>query len=153
MTPKVLLMSDLHITEPGTHIVGLNPVCRFRRCLDHATLHHAEACHLFLMGDLTHHGTDAEYGILREILSSQPFPVTLMLGNHDRRGPFARIFPEHSDAFQQGHQDFGATRILYLDTLDEYAIIISPTNLEILGEEQVLETRFLSTVSDRSRNE
>ena len=121
MTPKVILMSDLHITEPGTHIVGLDPACRFRRCLDHATLHHAEACHLFLMGDLTHHGRDAEYVILREILSAQPFPATLMLGNHDRRGPFAQVFPEHSEAFQHGHQDFGATRILYLDTLDEYA--------------------------------
>ena len=44
-----------------------------------------------------------------------------MLGNHDRRGPFAQVFPEHSAAFQQGHQDFSATRIIYLDTMDENA--------------------------------
>ncbi len=121
MTSKILLMSDIHITVSGTDIVGLDPQSRFRRCLDHAARHHEDASHLFLLGDLTHHGTQVEYEILREILSAQPFPVTLMLGNHDRRGPFAQVFPEHSAAFQQGHQDFGANRILYLDTMDENA--------------------------------
>ena len=58
---------------------------------------------------------------MREILSAQPFPVTLMLGNHDRRRPFAKVCFEQSATFQQGHQDFGVTRILYLDTLDENA--------------------------------
>ena len=47
--------------------------------------------------------------------------MTLVLGNHDRRAPFAQVFPEHSAAFQQGHQDFSATRIIYLDTMDENA--------------------------------
>ena len=121
MTPKILLMSDIHITELGTDIVSLDPQSRFRRCLDHAAKHHGDASHLYLMGDLTHHGTQPGYEILREILSAQPFPVTLMLGNHDRRGPFAQVFSKQSTTFQQGHKDFGVTRILYLDTLDENA--------------------------------
>ena len=58
MTEKILLMSDLHITEPGVEIVGLDPITRFRACLEHASKHHADASHLFLMGDLTHHGLD-----------------------------------------------------------------------------------------------
>lgn len=121
MTPKILLMSDIHITELGTNIVGLDPQACFQRCLDHAAHHHGDASHLFLMGDLTHHGVYAEYEILKKILSEQPFPVTLMLGNHDRRKPFAKVFRNRSTAFQHGHQDFGNTRILYLDTLDEAA--------------------------------
>ena len=104
MTPKILLMSDIHITEAGTDIVGLDPQSRFQRCLDHAARHHGDASHLYLMGDLTHHGTQAEYEILREILSAQPFPLTLMLCNHDCRGPFAQVFPEQSATFQQGHR-------------------------------------------------
>jgi len=61
MTAKLLLMSDIHITEPGTQIIGLDPSARFRRCLDHAAQHHADAAHLFLMGDLTHHGGVSQY--------------------------------------------------------------------------------------------
>jgi hypothetical protein len=61
------------------------------------------------MGDLAHHSTQVKCEILREILSAQPFPVTLMLGNHDRHGPFAQVFPGQSATFQQGRQDFGAT--------------------------------------------
>ena len=56
MKKKILLMSDLHITEPGVDIVGLDPTTRFRACLEHASKHHADASHLFLMGDLTHQG-------------------------------------------------------------------------------------------------
>ena len=70
MTSKILLMSDIHITVSGTDIVGLDPQSRFRRCLDHAARHHEDASHLFLMGDLTHYGTQVEYEILREILSA-----------------------------------------------------------------------------------
>ena len=70
MTPKILLMSDIHITELGTDIVGLDPQSRFRRCLDHAAKHHGDASHLYLMGDLTYHGMQPEYEILRKILST-----------------------------------------------------------------------------------
>ena len=102
MTEKILLMSDIHITEPGVAIVGLNPALRFKRCLEHAAIHHSNASHLFIMGDLTHNGSYNEYIVLKEILSSQPFEATLMLGNHDRREPFAKTFNHLSEGFQHG---------------------------------------------------
>ena len=86
----------------------LDPQSQFQRCLDHSARHQKGASH-FLKGDLTHRGTQVEYEILRDILNAQPFPVTLILGNHDRRGLFAQVFLGQSAAFQQGHQDFGAT--------------------------------------------
>ena len=43
MTEKILLMSDIHITEPGVAIVGLNPAIRFQRCLEHAAIRHSRA--------------------------------------------------------------------------------------------------------------
>ena len=96
MISEILLMSDIYITKPGTDIVGLDPQSRFQRFLDHASRHHADSSRLFLMGDLAQHSTQAEYKTLREILSSQPFLVTSMLGNNDRHGPFAKVFLEHS---------------------------------------------------------
>ena len=53
-------MSYLHITEPGVDIVGLKPIARFSACLEHASKHHADASHPFLMGDLTYHGLTNE---------------------------------------------------------------------------------------------
>ena len=119
MIEKILLMSDLHITEPGVKIVGLDPITRFRACLEHASKHHADASHLFLMGDLTHHGLTNEYKVLEKVLRNQPFPITLMLGNHDRRDTFSKVFSKLTDRFQHGSINFENTTILYLDTLNE----------------------------------
>jgi len=119
MAEKILLMSDIHITEPGTQIIGLDPAARFRRCLAHAAEHHADAAHLFLMGDLTHHGQVSQYKVLKQCLEDQSFPATLMLGNHDRRRAFAEVFPECEAGFRQGRHSFGDTDVLYLNTLDE----------------------------------
>ena len=38
MIEKILLMSDIHITEPGVCIVGLDPITRFKACLEHASI-------------------------------------------------------------------------------------------------------------------
>jgi 3',5'-cyclic AMP phosphodiesterase CpdA len=121
MDEKILLMSDIHITEPGMQIIGLDPAARFRRCLARAAEHHADAAHLFLMGDLTHHGQVAQYKTLKQCLADQPFPTTLMLGNHDRRRAFAEVFPECEAGFRQGRHSFGDTDVLYLDTLNGQA--------------------------------
>ena len=121
MAAKILLMSDIHITEPGNQIIGLDPAARFRRCLEHAAEHHADAAHLFIMGDLAHHGRVSQYEIFKQCLADQPFPVTLMLGNHDRRGAFAEVFLECAAGFRHGRQSFGETEVLFLDTLDEQA--------------------------------
>jgi|TARA_B110000444_G_scaffold168707_1_gene157587 3',5'-cyclic AMP phosphodiesterase CpdA len=121
MSRKILLMSDMHITEPSVDIIGLDPTIRFRNCLEHASLNHADASHLFLMGDLTHNGLANEYKILKKILQNQPFPTTLMLGNHDRRDTFLEVFPKLTTRFQHGSINFGNSKILYLDTLNENA--------------------------------
>ena len=123
MAKKILLMSDLHITKPEVNIAGLDPISRFYGCLEHASINHPDASHLFLMGDLTHHGLYEEYKILKDALDGQPFETTLMLGNHDRRASFLKAFPNLSADFQHGSQNFGKTKILYLDTLDENAKI------------------------------
>lgn len=57
------MKSDIHITEPGVNIAGLDPISRFKRCLEHVSDHYSDASHLFLMGDLTHHGLYEEYNL------------------------------------------------------------------------------------------
>lgn len=123
---KILVFTDLHILPEGETIIGLDPAARFRQGLAHALERHPDAAHVVLCGDLTHNGAPAEYARLRQILTTCPLPVSLMLGNHDRRAPFLAAFPEAART-DQGHvqqvQDIGDYRLICLDTLDEEAEI------------------------------
>lgn len=118
---KALLFTDLHITQAGETIIGLDPLARFEMALAHALTTQPDAEHVIILGDLTHNGHPAEYARLVQALNGCPRPVTMTLGNHDDRSAFFGAFPvAHRTA--QGHAqaalDLGAARLLILDTLD-----------------------------------
>jgi 3',5'-cyclic AMP phosphodiesterase CpdA len=77
---------------------------------------------LLMTGDLVEHGHDEEaYAGLRDATASLPFPAYPLLGNHDGRAAFRRVFPDAPEAegyIQYAIED-GPVRILGLDTLDE----------------------------------
>ncbi|WP_108814663.1 phosphodiesterase [Loktanella sp. Alg231-35] len=118
---KVLFISDLHICAPGETIIGLDPAARLQAVLDATLADHADAAAMVLLGDLTHHGTAAEYQALKLLLAQIPVPVLPMLGNHDRRDAFLEVFPDASQS-PAGHiqqvMDLGNHRIITLDSLD-----------------------------------
>lgn len=119
---KLLIFTDLHILAPPETIIGLDPRERLRQGLAHAARMHPDADHLLLMGDLTHHGRAEQFAELKEILADLPWPVSLMLGNHDRRANFRAAFPNApvTDAgFVQSVVDLPDVRLITLDTLDE----------------------------------
>ncbi|MDJ0821216.1 MAG: phosphodiesterase [Paracoccaceae bacterium] len=119
---KVLIFTDLHITEPRARIIGLDPAKRFAEALRHALERHPDAAHVLITGDLTHHGTAAQYAALRGLLDNCPLPVTATLGNHDLRAPYFAAFPEamrDENGFAQGMLELGPVRLIVLDTLDE----------------------------------
>ncbi|SEK40312.1 3',5'-cyclic AMP phosphodiesterase CpdA [Roseovarius azorensis] len=121
---KILVFTDIHILPEGGTIIGLDPHARFSQGLAHALDSHPDAAHVVLCGDLTHNAAPAEYARLQEALAACPLPVSLMLGNHDRRAPFLAAFPDAA-RMQTGHvqqvQDIGDYRLICLDTLDEEA--------------------------------
>ncbi|WP_368417252.1 metallophosphoesterase [Falsiroseomonas sp.] len=53
----------------------------------------APAAFAVVTGDLTHHGEPAAYRRLAAILEGLPFPVHLLIGNHDDRAAFSAAFP------------------------------------------------------------
>lgn len=118
---KVLVMTDIHITKEGRKIIGLDPMERFRACLDHALAHHADAECLILTGDLTHHGIKHQYERLRDVLADLPIPVHITLGNHDFRDQFVAHFPDvprDPNGFVQSSVQLGAFKLILLDTHD-----------------------------------
>ena len=113
---KLLVLTDLHITEPGETIIGLDPGARLQATLAHALARHPDAARLIVTGDLTHHGRPAQYRRLKAILDPLPLPVLLLPGNHDRRAGFEEVFPDRP---RDWVEDLGEWRLIGLDTTDE----------------------------------
>ncbi len=118
---KVLFISDPHICADGQKIIGLDPSARFGQVIDAAMTSHGDAAALVLLGDLTHHGTPAEYAVLARILDQVTVPIMPMIGNHDRRDAFLNQFPDAPQS-ASGHvqqwRDIGDHRVITLDSLD-----------------------------------
>lgn len=121
---KIIAFTDIHMLGEGRTLIGLNPAARFAQGLSHAIDAHPDAERIVLCGDLTHNAAPAEYARLRHALDTCPLPVSLMLGNHDRRAPFLAAFPE-APTMKTGHVqhvvDVEGYRLVCLDTLDEDA--------------------------------
>ncbi|WP_297771883.1 phosphodiesterase [uncultured Roseovarius sp.] len=119
---KVIVLTDIHIVPEGETIIGIDPCARFMQGMAHALDNHPDAERVVLCGDLTHNAAPQEYARLRAALDTCPLPVSLMLGNHDRRAPFLAAFPE-AERMETGHiqhhTDIGVYRLICLDTLNE----------------------------------
>jgi len=119
---KIIVFTDIHLVPEGETIIGIDPFARFMRGLAHAVDHHPDAARVVLCGDLAHNAAPPEYARLRAALDTCPLPVSLMLGNHDRRAPFLAAFPEAA-RMETGHiqhvTDLPGHRLICLDTLNE----------------------------------
>ena len=75
---------------------------------------------LLLSGDLTEFGDAASYARLGEMLADLPFPVHLMVGNHDDREALRDAFPAtpHDRGFVQYVLPLPGLRLIALDTLE-----------------------------------
>ena len=116
MMAKVLVLTDLHIVEEEAEIIGLDPFLRAQEVLNHAVSHHADADHLVICGDLTHHGRPQQYERLKALLDGVEIPLSLLMGNHDRREAFHEVFG--GTGFVQAVVSVGQDRLICLDTLD-----------------------------------
>ena len=80
-----------------------------------------------ITGDLADTGDPDAYVILGEILGALRMPYRLVLGNHDRRGPFRAAFPDmpvDENGFVQSVIDAPGRigRLIFLDSLEERVI-------------------------------
>ena len=119
---KIIVMTDLHLRRFDETIIGIDPWKRFESALAHVTARHPDAARLILMGDLTHRGKRKVYRALAERLADLPIPVSLTLGNHDKRGSFLQAFGginADENGFVQSFFDMENERLILLDTLDE----------------------------------
>lgn len=118
---KILAISDIHLRSIEKNIIGLNPLKQFKKALSHGLKNHPDAEHIILMGDMTHSGHIKEYELLKSAIKGHQIPITFMLGNHDNRENFVKIFPE-IPLTKEGHLqtiiNLGNDVLICLDTLN-----------------------------------
>jgi 3',5'-cyclic AMP phosphodiesterase CpdA len=118
---KFLHVTDLHIIPEGP-LRGADPDARLRACIADINANHADAELVVFTGDLTHAGDEPSYRKLRAALAGLVPPAHLLIGNHDHRETFRRVFadtPVDANGFVQYAIDTGAGRFLCLDTVDQ----------------------------------
>ena len=117
---KFIHLTDPHLTLPGKPLYGLDPEARFRSAIAHIRRHDSDAAFMVVTGDLTHWGEEQAYAILRDGLGDLPFPVHLIIGNHDEREAFQTAFPGiagDENGFVQYRVDTECGPFLFLDTV------------------------------------
>lgn len=76
---------------------------------------------MIVSGDLTEHGSLAEYQALARLLDRLPIPVYAIPGNHDRREPLRAAFADKKYMPARGPIDYVVdhlgVRMVGLDTL------------------------------------
>lgn len=119
---KLLHLTDPHIVAPGSRLFGIDTAARLGRCVESINRLHHDANLVVITGDLTDRGTEEEYRHLRQILKSLGVPAILLLGNHDDREVFKRVFPEQpldNEGFVQSTFELDDTLLVFLDSKDD----------------------------------
>lgn len=75
---------------------------------------------MLLTGDLTENGDKESYEALRDVMETVACPVYYLMGNHDNRDEFRRIFPQQpfNDGFLHYVIEDWPVRVVVLDTLE-----------------------------------
>lgn len=116
---KIILVSDLHLVEPGKTLFGMDPLRGLEACIAEINGAHSDADLVVFAGDLTNDGEAAAYEALAERVAHLAPPHHFMMGNHDDRARFLQSLPQqdNADGFIQTSIDIDRTRIVLLDTL------------------------------------
>jgi 3',5'-cyclic-AMP phosphodiesterase len=99
MAPFCFLhFTDSHLPPPGEEVMGGDPTPGLAAALSDAAGRHGPgspmpAAFAVMTGDLVRDGEPAAYARLRDMLDGLPWPVHMLLGNHDDRGAFRAAFP------------------------------------------------------------
>ncbi|MET3924225.1 phosphodiesterase [Devosia sp. 2618] len=115
-------ISDFHVfaSAPETSLVRADAEAAARKVVADLVAFTPKIEAVCFTGDLTDGGSDADYALLKDILSPITVPVFVIPGNHDKRDTLRAAFsdlPFTSASTLHYEAEVGGVRILALDTL------------------------------------
>lgn len=116
---KFIHLTDIHLTGTGEDYEGYDTFGATQRAISHATDLFPDADFIVITGDLASWGELDAYCRLEAYLKTVRLPVFLMIGNHDNRENFFKVFGRRHPfdmPFAQYVADLGRFRLLFLDT-------------------------------------
>jgi 3',5'-cyclic AMP phosphodiesterase CpdA len=119
---KIIHVTDLHLSAPGTQVWGLDPCQRAGRVLDDIARWHPDAAFCVVSGDLADDCDARAYRWLAGRLAGFPLRTVLMTGNHDGRAAMRAELAHVMDdgqGFVQGVHETEEGVFLFLDTLKD----------------------------------
>lgn len=127
MTTTLLIaqLSDSHVGTSATFLGGgIDTLAALRRAVAHVATLQPKPDFVVFTGDMTEHGTEAEYALVAQALATLPMPVYAVPGNHDdskvaisrlnRYMPVAHDAPKDACCYAVRH---GKLNLIALDTV------------------------------------
>lgn len=116
---KIIHLTDLHLAAIGRGLHGRDQYKRLQFAIADINARHSDAAFVLITGDLAYDGELAAYEVLLQGLNQLSIPFHLVLGNHDNRALFRKVFPSvpvDGNGFVQKVIDSPAGRFVFLDT-------------------------------------
>ena len=115
-------ISDLHVQPAGEKAYGIVDTNRFlKAAVEQLNRLQPQPDIVIATGDLVDERSEAEYLMLKEILSPLKAPLYYVMGNHDDRTAFRQVFPNLPYMPEEGYVQYVLDefplRIVVLDTL------------------------------------
>jgi len=116
---KFIHLSDSHIQKNDFHLYGLDPYARLYLAIKSINKNFKDAQFIVITGDLTDHGDTKAYRKLRKIIKKSKVEVILLMGNHDNRENFLKVFKDYKtvDGYIQDSRVIKNKAFIFLDTL------------------------------------
>ena len=89
---KIIQITDTHLMPVKANLYNLNPSINLEACVNSINKFHHDSDLCIITGDLTNNGDRQAYLDLRKILNKLNIPFYMLIGNHDHREIFYKIF-------------------------------------------------------------
>jgi len=116
---RFLHLTDLHVSHPDMNDANLHSdtAGTLKRMVEIIARMDPLPDFVVASGDLTNHGDEASYELVKDTIADLPVPIVLALGNHDKREGFNKVFlGEESDTPYDHDTVLGGLHVITLDT-------------------------------------
>ena len=116
---KFIHISDTHIVQKNRGLYASDPIYKLKKAVESINKYQSDSDFVVITGDLSDNGKLETYEILKEILDTLCIPYYLIIGNHDNRENYLKVFGDRfvCNTFAHFSKVIDNSLLLFLDTL------------------------------------